>query len=79
MDSEMTKPKLAIDHSPCWVYCRQENKVYWIVEEDDVEREFKGIAAFFDLDAAKEYLKKVHKMKDEKIVLLDLDNDEESG
>ena len=73
------KKKLAIDNAPCWVYCRQENNIYWIVENDEAEREFTAIAAFFDLDAAKEYLKKVHKMKDEKIVVYAVDNDEESG
>lgn len=75
----MTKPKLAIDNAPYWVYCRQENNVYWIVENDEAEREFTAIAAFFDLDAAKEYLKKVHKMKDEKILVYAVDNDEEKG
>lgn len=73
----MAKPKLAIDCAAYWVYSRKENNVYWIVENDEVEREFTAIAAFFDLDAAKEYLKKVHKMKDEKIMVYAGDGDEE--
>lgn len=72
----MKKSKLAIDHAPSWVYSHREVNVYWIVQEDEVEREYTGVAAFFDLEAAKEYLKKVHKIKDDKIIILDFETEE---
>ena len=71
----MKKPKLAIDYAPSWVYST--DKIYWVVQDDDVENEFTGIAGFPNLELAKEYLKKVHRMKEEKIVVYSVDNEEE--